>query len=72
LNGKIDENEKKDGIEGDSYDGKGSKKNFDSYAEMYEAKNDFFLTRRFPYLSRVGIRLRMIISEIGIMTLIIC
>jgi hypothetical protein len=39
---------------------------------MYEARNDYFLTKKFPYLSRVGIRLRMIISEIGIMTLIIC
>ena len=59
-------------IKGECYDGKSTVKHFESHAEKYEERNDYHLSRRFPYLSRVGIRLRMIISEVGIMTLIIC
>jgi hypothetical protein len=59
-------------IEGECYDGKNTVKLFESHAEKYEERNDYHLSRKFPYLSRVGIRLRMIVSEVGIMTLIIC
>jgi hypothetical protein len=59
-------------IEGECYDGKDTVKLFESNAEKYEERNDYHLSRKFPYLSRVGIRFRMIVSEVGIMTLIIC
>ena len=71
--GRLGKDGKKiDTIDGDSYDGKNTVKVFESYAEMFEERNDYYLSRKFPYLSRVGIRLRMIVSEISIMTLIIC
>ena len=71
--GKMDKNGKMlEKIEGECYDGKDTVKLFESQAEKYEERNDYHLSRKFPYLSRVGIRLRMIVSEVGIMTLIIC
>jgi len=45
---------------------------YDSVALKYEAKNDYYLAKKFPFLTKVGIRVRMIVSEVGILALIIC
>jgi len=58
-------------IKGACFDGKSLEKTYDSYAEKFEARNDYNLQRKFPFLAKVGIRVRMIISEIGIMAILI-
>ena len=59
-------------IPGPCYDGKSTFKYYNSVAEVYEARNANNLSKKFPFLSRFGQRVRMVISEIGIMGLIIC
>ncbi len=54
------------------YEGTYENIEYGSHGEKYEAKNDYYLSQRFQFLTRVGIRVRMIVSEVGIMGLIIC
>lgn len=44
---------------------------YSSLAEYYENKCDFVLRKKFPYLAKVIIRLRMIFSEIMIIGILI-
>jgi hypothetical protein len=57
---------------GPSFDGKTKGMvSYESKADCYEAKNDNILIKKFPKLTKILVRVQMILSEIMIITIVI-
>lgn len=58
-------------ITDDSYDGRNIPTEYLSKADVVEAQLDYRFTQNHSFISKVGIRIRIFISEIMILTIII-
>lgn len=61
----------KDAFYDDSYDGRNTRKLYHSKAEVAEAKLDHKFTQNLPSISKMGIRIRIFLSEIMILMILI-